>query len=721
MKSKVSLIALALIVLFHPDAVLSQMPVFKRIINPFPVENEQQQAWESPFLGGFNQPRPQFVDLDADGKLDLLLQEEFDRLIYFRNTGTPSNARFEWQTDDFQNLSVGNWFLIADFNNDGHQDVLSDAGRGHIRFWRGEQGLALPDFSLLADSLIDTANNAIFVEFPNIPSLADIDCDGTLDLFLGQQTGQVAYYHGEGLDENGVPRFRLVTDAFQDILIVGFGKAARQKNRNRHGANSLVFTDIDNDRDQDLFWGDFFASSIYFLENTGGCAEPNLAITTDKYPQPDTLATGGFNVPRFADIDSDGDQDLFVGVQGGVFETTRDFIHTFFFYKNMGSPAQPQFLKQTESFIETLDFGLNSAPAFTDIDADGDIDLFVVNESDTASVNNGRLYFFENTGRADSPRFQLASKNYLESETGFNPLPAFVDLDGDGDADLVMGNWDGTLLLFRNQGTGSSPAFAADETLFADIDVGNNSAPAWADIDADGDVDLFVGEFNGGINFYRNIGGTTAAQFTADATVTNGVQTGSYSHPALADIDRDGDFDLFIGTFDAGVSFYENIGTPQHPEFSKRPMDLKTNRRFAPVFVDIDADGDLDLFGGAETGGLFYFENMEVTSIVHEPDAGGPSTFSLLRNYPNPFNPTTTIAWALPETAGTGTAEIVISNAPGHFVQRLPINRNGGKKSGTVTWNGENKAGKKVSSGVYFYQLLHEGRVQKTAKMLLLR
>jgi len=150
-------------------------------------------------------------------------------------------------------------------------------------------------------------------------------------------------------------------------------------------------------------------------------------------------------------------------------------------------------------------------------------------------------------------------------------------------------------------------------------------------------------------------------------------------------------------------------------------MDLKTNRRFAPVFVDIDADGDLDLFGGAETGGLFYFENMEVTSIVHEPDAGGPSTFSLLRNYPNPFNPTTTIAWALPETAGTGTAEIVISNAPGHFVQRLPINRNGGKKSGTVTWNGENKAGKKVSSGVYFYQLLHEGRVQKTAKMLLLR
>ncbi len=61
---------------------------YSPVINPFPVVDSSGRALELAFLGGFNQPRPQLLDVNGDGKLDLMLQEYTSRLIYLERDGT---------------------------------------------------------------------------------------------------------------------------------------------------------------------------------------------------------------------------------------------------------------------------------------------------------------------------------------------------------------------------------------------------------------------------------------------------------------------------------------------------------------------------------------------------------------------------------------------------------------------------------------------------------
>jgi len=203
-------------------------------------------------------------------------------------------------------------------------------------------------------------------------------------------------------------------------------------------------------------------------------------------------------------------------------------------------------------------------------------------------------------------------------DVGSNSGPAFVDIDGDGDFDLFVGESAGRIYYYRNDGSSTSPVWASvgfiTDSAGTTIDVGNYSSPAFADIDGDGDFDLFVGESAGRIYYYRNDGSSTSPVWASVGLITNSAGTtidvGDYSSPAFADIDRDGDTDLFIGEYYGKIYYYRNDGSTFSPLWvlvtnSYNSVDQSYYSK--PSFMDFDNDGDYDLFVGEQTGMVYRY------------------------------------------------------------------------------------------------------------------
>ena len=168
---------------------------------------------------------------------------------------------------------------------------------------------------------------------------------------------------------------------------------------------------------------------------------------------------------------------------------------------------------------------------------------------------------------ATAPAYATASTNpFGISDVGFSARPAFADADADGDLDLFIGENGGNTLFFRNTANpgASAPAYAAATTNpFGISDVGYAASPAFADADGDGDLDLFIGINFGAILFFRNTA-TAGATAPAYAVTTNpfGIGGDGYASPAFADADADGDLDLFIGDFFGDTLFFRNTANP---------------------------------------------------------------------------------------------------------------------------------------------------------------
>ena len=571
---------------------------FVRSVDAPPVYDENGRAYDPPFLGGFNVPRPQFADIDGDGDVDLFLQERSGELMLFENIGGPTRPDFVWRTDQYQNLSVGEWTRFVDFDRDGDLDLLSERLFSYVRYFRNDGTALVAAFTPVGDSVRDVTGEPVFADRQNIPNVNDIDCDGDWDLFLGRVTGTLSRYDVAEMTDDGVPVFRFLEDRFQDIEIVA-------QLGSLHGANSMAFADIDQDGDLDFFWGDFFERGVLFVENTGSCSEPILRTDPLPFVVDDTIATSGYNVPVLEDVDSDGDLDLFVGVLGGAFNPNLTTTRNFHFYEQVDG----EFIHRTERFVYTIDVGSESIPSFADLDGDGDLDMLVANKLDPDDTQTSRLYHFENVGSQRSPSF--LQQAHIPLFTMYHYAPALGDLDGDGDLDMLVGTWNRGVALYVNQGTRAEPEFVLQDTTLVRLTRGSNSAPALTDVDGDGDLDLFIGESSGELNFYRNVGTLQAPLFNLVTDRFGEIDAGRRSFPAFADVDGDGDEDLLLGREEGGVLLYRREGSAADPDpvfVLDSTFTLPLPNYSTPSLVDIDGDGDLDVFSGGLGGGVIFLE-----------------------------------------------------------------------------------------------------------------
>ena len=185
-----------------------------------------------PLTGGLNRPEPQFLDWNGDGILDCFINDRDGRLQYWEGL-------VDWQFGDrpifmlvtkfFQDLLVGIWFNFNDFDNDGDYDLLSHTpGTDNVSYYDNVNGtLQLVNSQLHTPSGFPVYGGQIV-----IPTVADIDADGHLDYFVGDISGRLAYYAGQGNANTG-PQFEFVSDYFENIQIVW--------TPGRHGANSISF------------------------------------------------------------------------------------------------------------------------------------------------------------------------------------------------------------------------------------------------------------------------------------------------------------------------------------------------------------------------------------------------------------------------------------------------------------------------------------------------
>ncbi|MEM8485940.1 MAG: VCBS repeat-containing protein [Bacteroidota bacterium] len=579
------------------NADAPELPMFLRQVVPFDVLDAAGNPYDLPFLGGLNVPRPQFVDIDGDGDDDLFLQEVTGRLMYFEHMRENGESSYVWRSDDFDGVKIGEWSRFFDMDGDGDFDLLTEQPYSYVKYYRNDGTVNEPAFTMLTDTLLTAEGEPLFADRQNIPNLTDIDCDGLVDLFIGRVEGTVMRYEALAKVEDGLPRFDLVTERFENIEIIGqFGSM--------HGANTLAFFDVDNDGDQDLFWGDFFEPSLLFIENTGTCSSPVLQGEPLAYPTQSPMSTSGYNAPAFSDFDGDGDKDMFVGVLGGAFNPNLTSADNLYYFER---DAQDNYSLETRRFLYGLDVGRESIPVFVDLDADGDKDLVLSNKIEPEDFDLGRSLYFENQGTAEAPHFALADT--MDFEPAYHYAPAFADLDADGDLDALVGTWSKGIALYTNKGTATNPNLVPENTSYLKLTRGSNSTPALVDIDADGDLDLFVGEASGTINFYMNNGAVGAPKFELVSDEYLDIDVGRRSAPAFVDHDGDGDFDMFIGREGYGMHYYENQGTPEMPNFVlDETFSLALPSLSAPAFVDIDADGDLDFFSGGDGGGLFFYE-----------------------------------------------------------------------------------------------------------------
>jgi len=635
--------------------------------------SENGIAFSSAFSGGINAGQFSEIDLNLDGTMDLVVFDKSgNKISPFIN----DNGNYIYAPEYRSNFpQLHDWMLLADYNCDGKNDIYTYSSGG-MAIYENTSNTSL-SFSLVTALVLTdygTNNLNIYISPVDVPAIADIDYDGDLDILTFSILGGFVEYHKNmameltgscdtvafefsescwGLFYEGLNSYILNCPNCQCPQITNPNLT---NSKQIHAGSTLLAIDIDNDNDKDLVLGDVSYNNLNLLIN-GGDNQNAIIISVDSvFPQNNnnTIAANMHVYPAtyYLDVTNDGIKDLIVTTNS---QNNSENFESCWLYENAGQTNNPDFNFAQTNFLQNdmIDLGTSAFPTFYDYNNDSLLDLVIGNYGYHNANNDptSSLALFKNIGTKSIPKYELTDRdwqgissinlNTVLNIPALNLSPTFGDLDGDGDQDMILGDADGKLHYFSNQGSN----FTITAPNYSNIDIGYYAQPQLMDVNRDGLLDIIIGEQDGSVNYCPNSGNTSIAAF--DTVIknwggidvdTNYISTG-FSSPKL--IDSNGVYQLFVGSYSGEIYQFTNIDGNLNGKFT--PINSTVNTiwdggKCAFALADITNDNNPDMILGNLSGGISYFSSD--TALVSSTQ--NLQQHSLLI-YPNPTSNKLTI------------------------------------------------------------------------------